>query len=505
MKKILVIDDDRDITALLQRFLTKNNYEVQIAYSGKDGLNKLADFNPDLVMSDYRLDDMDGSTLLLKIKDVNADVPVIVITGYSDLKTAVNVIRLGAFDYVTKPLLPEEILLTIKQALLRGGNGVDDGSSNGHAQRPANKQKGKAKDNGYMFNDTNESKNLLRQIELVAPTNYSVIIYGESGAGKEGVARTIHDKSVRANKPFVAMDCGAISKELAGSELFGHEKGSFTGAVGQKIGHFEMANGGTLFLDEIANLPYDVQVSLLRVVQEKKLRRVGGTKEIDIDVRIIVASNERLSESARKGKFREDLYHRFNEFSIDVPPLRQRKGDIMFFANKFLIDTGHELGRDLKGFNPDVEDAFLKYPWYGNLRELKNVIKRAALLSIGDMVDSRSLPFEIVNHARLEFDETPSTQHHQQQYQQPQVQQQPQDTYVPPVSSAVAPSNYNPAPSADEKAPERVNLKKAAQMAEYDMILDALKKANFNKSKAAEILGIDRKTLYNKMKQINVE
>lgn len=494
MKKILVIDDDRDITALLQRFLTKNGYEVQIAYSGKDGLNKLSDFNPDLVMSDYRLDDVDGSTLLLKIRDVNADVPVIIITGYSDLKTAVNVIRLGAFDYVTKPLLPEEILLTIKQALLRAG-GSNHEASNEHAQKPVAKAKGKVKDSGYMFNDTNESKNLLRQIELVAPTNYSVIIYGESGAGKEGVARTIHDKSARAGKPFVAMDCGAISKELAGSELFGHEKGSFTGAVGQKIGHFEMANGGTLFLDEIANLPYDVQVSLLRVVQEKKLRRVGGTKEIDIDVRIIVASNERLSESARKGKFREDLYHRFNEFSIDVPPLRQRKGDIMFFANKFLEDTGAELGRHLKGFNPDVEDAFLKYPWYGNLRELKNVIKRAALLSIGDMVDSRSLPFEIVNHARLEFDDTPANTVHTQESYTPSTADVA-NTSTPPTNE----------PTADEKkAPERVNLKKAAQMAEYDMILDALKKANFNKSKAAEILGIDRKTLYNKMKQINVE
>lgn len=491
MKKILVIDDDRDITALLQRFLTKNNYEVQVSYSGKDGLNKLADFTPDLVMCDYRLDDMDGSTLLLKIKDVNADVPVIIITGYSDLKTAVNVIRLGAFDYVTKPLLPEEILLTIKQALLKGG-GSEEGSTD--PKRTATKSgRAKIKDNGYMFNDSNESKNLLRQIELVAPTNYSVIIYGESGAGKEGVARTIHDKSSRASKPFVAMDCGAISKELAGSELFGHEKGSFTGAVGQKIGHFEMANGGTLFLDEIANLPYDVQVSLLRVVQEKKLRRVGGTKEIDIDVRIIVASNERLSESARKGKFREDLYHRFNEFSIDVPPLRQRKGDIMFFADKFLQDTSNELGRDLKGFNPDVEDAFLKYPWYGNLRELKNVIKRAALLSIGDMVDSRSLPFEIVNHSKLEFEETPA--------QNIPTETVSARTYESPVQHTPVSNTAD-----DSKLqPERINLKKAAQMAEYDMILDALKKANFNKSKAAEILGIDRKTLYNKMKQINIE
>jgi two-component system response regulator HydG len=492
MKKILVIDDDKDITALLQRFLSKNGYEVQIAWSGAEGLEKVNDFQPDLVMSDYRLDDMNGSTLLTKIKDINNQVPVLIITGYSDLKTAVNVVRLGAVDYITKPLLPDEILFTIRQVLAKSDN--PEGSDNNNSNT-SNKPVKKTHSTEYFFNNSNESNTLLRQIELVAPTNYSVIIYGESGSGKEGVAKAIHDRSKRANKPFVTMDCGAISKELAGSELFGHEKGSFTGAVGQKIGHFELANGGTLFLDEIANLPYDVQVSLLRVVQEKKVRRVGGTKEINIDVRIIVASNERLSEASRKGKFREDLYHRFNEFSIDVPPLRERKGDVMFFANKFLEETSAELGKKIKGFNPDVEEAFLKYPWFGNLRELKNVIKRASLLSLNDSVDLRSLPFEIVNYNKLEFGDVSTNLHDQP------TNNIPVESYNHHHNS----HNDNHDNHQEQNVPpQKVNLKKAAQHAEYEMIMDALKKANFNKSKAAEILGIDRKTLYNKMKQINL-
>lgn len=489
MKRILVIDDDKDITALLQRFLTKNGYEVQIAWSGSEGMEKLIDFKPDLVMSDYRLDDMTGADLLTKIKDINAQIPVLIITGYSDLKTAVSVIRLGAVDYITKPLLPEEILYTIRQTLSKAENGDLQQPSGVNGTGP----KKKTVSSDYYFNDSPESSNLLRQIELVAPTNYSVIIYGESGSGKEGVARAIHDRSKRAGKPFVTMDCGAISKELAGSELFGHEKGSFTGAVSQKIGHFELANEGTLFLDEIANLPYDVQVSLLRVVQEKKVRRVGGTKEINIDVRIIVASNERLSEASRKGKFREDLYHRFNEFSIDVPPLRERKNDIMFFAHRFLQETAVELGKKISGFNPDVQEAFLKYPWFGNLRELKNVIKRACLLSVNDTVDVRALPFEIVNYSHLEFGEAANAPADQSTF----INQQPPQIKQPVTNDGVT----------EEKKPElhKVNLKKAAQHAEYEMILEALKKSNFNKSKAAEILGIDRKTLYNKMKQINLD
>lgn len=498
MSKILVIDDDRDITLLLQKFLTKNGYTVEIANSGKDGLAAVENFHPDLVMSDYRLDDMTGSEILSKINESQPGLPVIIITGYSDLKIAVKIIRLGAFDYVTKPLLPEEILHTVKQALASTNKGNDEQTDN-KAEGGVSKPRKRGNDD-YLFNSSPESENLLKQIELVAPTNYSVIIYGESGSGKEGVARTIHNLSKRAGKPFVAMDCGALSKELAASELFGHEKGSFTGAVAQKKGQFENAYGGTLLLDEVANLPYDVQVMLLRTIQEKKMRRVGGNKEIDTDVRIIVASNERLSEAARTGKFREDLYHRFNEFSIDVPPLRERKKDILFFAEKFLKDTAQELGKKIDGFTDEVKEIFLTYPWYGNLRELKNIIKRATLLADGKL-DVKGLPFELVNHARLTFDEPTTATPVTSTQANSTLTERPADVYKAPVVESGIATEMPPR----HEEPKTINLKKAAQEAEYETILDALKKADFNKSKAAEILGIDRKTLYNKMKRINVE
>ena len=241
-------------------------------------------------------------------------------------------------------------------------------------------------------------------MDLVAPTNYSVIISGESGSGKEAIAQEIHSRSKRSHAPFIAIDCGALSRELAASELFGHEKGSFTGAQNQKIGSLELGNGGTVFLDEIANLSYDVQVSLLRVVQERKLRRVGGNKDIDLDIRIIVASNEQLWDAAKIGRFREDLYYRFNEFSINVPPLRERRDDILTFAHFFLDKSNSELEKDVKGFTPEVEQIFKYYKWPGNLRELKNVVKRSALLADGDIIDVKALPFELVNHNRLAFD-----------------------------------------------------------------------------------------------------
>jgi two-component system response regulator HydG len=488
MQRILVIDDDTDICLLLRRFLTKNNYEVAIAHDGNSGLNLLQEFRPDLVMTDFRLGDMDGGTILSKIKEKFSSVPVLIITGYSDIKIAVNVMKLGAYDYITKPLFPDEILLTIKKALssteTQTGsmqeriNGDNDKENNQENKRKNNDKVGPR----YIFGDGEESQYLLKQIKLVAPTTYSVLIYGESGSGKESVAQEIHLHSKRANQPFVAMDCGAISKDLAGSELFGHEKGSFTGALNQKIGHFEMANGGTIFLDEVANLPYEVQVLLLRVVQERTMKRIGGTKEIPLDVRILVASNEKLIETSKKGKFREDLYHRFNEFSIDVPPLRDRKDDIMTFAHFFLDQTNAELGKKVKGFSPDVIENFMTYAWYGNLREMKNVIKRATLLTDGDWIEAKTLPFEISNYAKLLFSDSPS-----------------------PISSEAIPAAYIPQilyPPVAIEVPNSVKptLKSAAVEAEHDMILKILKEVNFNKSKAARLLGIDRKTLYNKMR-----
>ncbi len=354
MNKILVVDDDNDMCLLLNRFLTRNGYEVAGTNSGAAAIEWMKKNRPDLVLCDFRLEDMTGMVLLGKIKEMHPHAPVIIITGYSDVKDAVEVMKLGAYDYVTKPLFPDEIILTIKKAL------ADPVKEQGQARpvttaapaatnAPAPKGKTVFNDN-YIMGDSPEFANIIKQIELVGPTNYSVIIYGESGSGKEAIAQQIHNKSKRANKPFVAIDCGALSKDLAGSELFGHEKGAFTGALNQKIGSLEYANEGTIFLDEIGNLSYEIQVSLLRVVQERKIRRVGGNKDIELDLRIIVASNEKLWDAARNGKFREDLYHRFNEFSIEVPPLRDRKGDIMIFANHFLKLTNAELGKNVKGF-----------------------------------------------------------------------------------------------------------------------------------------------------------
>jgi two-component system response regulator HydG len=489
MQRILVIDDDTDICLLLRRFLTKNNYEVAIAHDGNSGLNLLQEFRPDLVMTDFRLGDMDGGTILSKIKEKFPSIPVLIITGYSDIKIAVNVMKLGAYDYITKPLFPDEILLTIKKAL--ESTEIQTGSMQSEVEKnngKENTQEGKKKATKaprYIFGDGEESNYLLKQIKLVAPTNYSVLIYGESGSGKESVAQEIHLHSKRANQPFVAMDCGAISKDLAGSELFGHEKGSFTGALNQKIGHFEMANGGTIFLDEVANLPYEVQVLLLRVVQERTMKRIGGTKEIPLDVRILVASNEKLLESSKKGKFREDLYHRFNEFSIDVPSLRDRKDDILTFAQFFLDQTNAELGKKVKGFSADVIENFMTYAWYGNLREMKNVIKRATLLTDGEWIESKTLPFEISNYSKLLFNDSP-----QYSLQAQVIQQFIPPVSVPLISVSDVSSNNNTKPT----------LKSAAVEAEHDMILKVLKEVNFNKSKAARMLGIDRKTLYNKMR-----
>lgn len=499
MQTILIIDDDRDMCMLLKRFLTRHGYEVLEAYNGKKALEILESTEPSLVMCDFRLEDMEGNVLLGKIKERYSHLPVIIITGYSDIKIAVEVMKMGAYDYITKPLFPDEILVTIKKALEDAEKGESSPAVHASStpsssspstvaipeQRPAGTEANKNKTQGvtisgeYIFGDSPVFKQILQQIDLVAPTNYTIIIHGESGSGKEAIAQEIHKRSKRKSRPFVAIDCGALSKELAGSELFGHEKGSFTGALNQKIGSFELANTGTIFLDEVANLSYDIQVSLLRVIQERKMRRVGGVKDIDLDVRIIIASNERLWDAVKRGKFREDLYHRFNEFSIDVPPLRQRPDDTMLFANHFLQQTNTELGKNIRRFSDEVENIFRSYVWYGNLRELKNVIKRATLLTDGEEIEASSLPFEISHFSKLQFEK----------------QAEPVYSSVATVPNSFTEVSENP------RNISETTLKGASIDAEYEMILKALKKVNFNKSKAAKLLNIDRKTLYNKMKQ----
>lgn len=464
-KRILIIDDDFDMCALLSRFLEKKGYATEVAHNGSKGIAKFNEFHFDIVLCDFRLGDKDGKTVLLKIKEANPKTIVIIITGYSDIKIAVDVIKLGAFDYITKPLIPDEVVNVIEKAL---ANPVTDTIKSQSKKTSEVFQKKRiyelSSNNEYLIGQDGETSKIYRQIEMVAPTNYSVILYGESGTGKEVIAKTIHEASNRKGRPFIAMDCGTLSKELSGSELFGHVKGAFTGAVTDKEGHFELANGGTLFLDEVSNLPKDVQASLLRVIQERKFKRVGGTKEMEVDVRIIVASNENLQESYRKGKFREDLYHRFNEFSINLPALRNRKDDIPLFAQFFLDRTNEELQKNIEGYEEDVEEMFLNYSWPGNLREFRNVVRRAVLLTPSGKINSKVLPREITQAVLQKVYHTDGNlSDNQSQYKD-------------------------------------VDLKDAAAKAEYETIMNVLKDVNFNKTRAAEILKIDRKTLYNKIK-----
>ncbi len=462
-KRILIIDDDIDMCILLNRFLSRNGYETDTAASASKGIAKFKEFGFDIVLCDYRLGDTNGKDVLKAIKEINPSTIVLIITGYSDIKTAVDVIKLGAYDYITKPLIPDEVLNVLQAAL------ANPTSVQTEQKKPSANGKAKSGNGGDFYVGSSAStKELYKQIALVAPTNYSVILYGESGTGKEVIAKTIHESSNRRDKPFVAMDCGTLSKELAGSELFGHVKGSFTGALNDKEGHFELANGGTLFLDEVANLSYEIQAALLRVIQERKLKRIGGTKEIDLDVRIIVASNENLQDAYKKGKFREDLYHRFNEFSINLPPLRARKEDIPCFASFFLSRTTVELQKEVAGYDEDVIQMFLNYPWPGNLREMRNVVRRAVLLTESGTISSRSLPPEISFTLNKAFS----------------LAAEPSDTDMVMM----------PIPKTS------LDLKDTAAKAEYQAILSVLKEVNNNKSRAAEILKIDRKTLYNKIK-----
>lgn len=468
MKKILIIDDEVNVALLLSKFLTRNGFDVTTAATGTSGMEFLKNGSFDLVLCDFRLEDTDGREMLKNIKTHYPKTGVIIITGYSDIKMAVELIKMGAYDYITKPLYPDEILNTINKAFETHHALIDDRETVNAARSNGKEHKKQTPGNEFVVGTSKASKELLRQIELVAPTNYSVIILGESGTGKESAAKNIHLNSQRHNMPFIAMDCGSLTKELAASEFFGHEKGSFTGALYTKIGHFEMANGGTLFLDEVGNLSYEIQAALLRTVQERKVKRIGSTKEIDLDVRIIIATNESLQEGIQKGRFREDLYHRFNEFTIYMPPLRELGSDIMLLADHFLRMASQELGRNVTTFSPEVIECFMNYRWQGNIRELKNVVRRATLITEGDVIQMKALPLEISNYRSPVFE---------------------------PVISV-------PEPVAIKES--RHDLKNAAQEAEYDTILKVLREVNFNKTKAAEILNIDRKTLYNKMKAINL-
>ncbi len=457
-QRLLVVDDDHDICLLLSKFLEKRGYAVHTAGRKSAALALLQEHRFDLILCDHRLPDSDSLEMLGHFREGAPGVPVIVITGYSDVRIAVELMRKGAHDYVVKPLYPDDIVLRIEDALTH--KVTTEELRKPAAERKANTVAGTE----FVEGTGTFSAQLMKHIELVAPTDLSVLITGETGTGKEYVAKEIHRRSARSGKPFVALDCGALPADLATSELFGHVKGSFTGALGDKEGCFQQANGGTLFLDEVGNLTYDNQVKLLRVLQERKVRRIGDNKEIPVDVRIIVATNEDLTVAAADGRFREDLFHRLNEFAITLLPLRDRTEDILLFAEHFLLQAASRLKRTANSLSPEVRDRLLAHPWMGNLRELNNVIKRAVLLSTTEAVGMEQMPIEIIAGASMR----PSAQ------------------------------KGSAAPSGDD-------LRAVSHQAEKQAIITALERNSFNKSKTAEVLNIDRKTLYNKLKMFGIE
>lgn len=434
MLSILIVEDDITFSLMLTTWLGKKGFVVRSSSSVSDAKRRLGEEAFDLVISDLRLPDSDGIDLLKWLKSTHPSLPLIMMTSYAEIQTAVQAMKLGAADYIAKPLNPDELLGKIREL------------AHVEEKAPARVPVPSAPDL-YIEGQSQAARQLYEHVRLVAPTDMSVLVTGASGTGKEYIARRIHEQSNRSKAPFVAVDCGAIPKELAASEFFGHVKGSFTGAIENKTGAFVAAQGGTIFLDEIGNLTYEVQVQLLRALQERKVKPIGSNQEIAINVRLISATNENLRQAIEKGDFREDLYHRINEFTIRIPDLKERKEDLLLFANHFLDLANSELQKDIIGFDNDTMQLFQSYSWPGNLRQMKNVIKYATLLATGRYITRKELPEELTENL---------------------------------LSHA------------------NIQLKNVKH--ERDLIRKALQECGNNKTRAAQLLGIDRKTLYNKLK-----
>ena len=434
MLSILIVEDDITFSLMLTTWLGKKGFVVRSSSSVSDAKRRLGEEAFDLVISDLRLPDSDGIDLLKWLKSTHPSLPLIMMTSYAEIQTAVQAMKLGAADYIAKPLNPDELLGKIKELVY-----VEE-------KAPARVPVSSAPDL-YIEGQSQAARQLYEHVRLVASTDMSVLVTGASGTGKEYIARRIHEQSNRSKAPFVAVDCGAIPKELAASEFFGHVKGSFTGAIENKTGAFVAAQGGTIFLDEIGNLTYEVQVQLLRALQERKVKPIGSNQEIAINVRLISATNENLRQAIEKGDFREDLYHRINEFTIRIPDLKERKEDLLLFANHFLDLANSELQKDIIGFDNDTMQLFQSYSWPGNLRQMKNVIKYATLLATGRYITRKELPEELT-----------------------------------------------------ENLSSHTNIQLKNVEHERDLIRKALQECGNNKTRAAQLLGIDRKTLYNKLK-----
>lgn len=449
MPHLLIVDDDLTLAIMLRTWLSKQGFEVETASSVKAAGKKLLEDGPfDLVLSDLRLPDEDGLFLLQWMKQKQVSTPVIIMTSYAEVQNAVEAMKQGAADYIAKPVHHEILLQKIQEVIRtpRPSSPAPAPHPQGGRTTPPPAGTTTIDHKKYLEGKSEAARQLYNYVALVAPTPMSVLITGASGTGKEYVARRIHSLSKRADKPFVAIDCGAMLKDLAASEFFGHVKGAFTGAVTDKTGAFVEANGGTLFLDEVGNLSYDVQVQLLRALQERRIRPVGSTQEIEVDIRLVCATNENLPLAIERGEFREDLYHRINEFTLRMPALHERGRDILLFADFFLQQANEELERHIMGFEPKAVEAMMNYNWPGNLREMKNLVRRATLLAQDDIIRLADL----------------------------------------------GPSLQTPAAT--------TGLQLHNEDSEKQRILQALEATGGNKSKASQLLGVDRKTLYNKLK-----
>ena len=442
---------------MLQTWLRRKGFEVDKATSVGAAVKLLVDMKSvDLVLSDLRLPDHDGLRLLAWMHEHSINAPFIVMTNYAEVQNAVLAMKSGAADYIAKPVQPDILLQKINDAMEQNTQQSNATIQNSTTQNAPTAHNSKLKTQNseaaprYIEGKSEASRQLYSYVELVAPTPMSVLILGASGTGKEYVAHRIHDLSQRHDRPFFALDCGAIPRDVAASEFFGHKKGAFTGADADKRGAFEIANGGTLFLDEVGNLSYEVQVQLLRALQERRIRPVGGTKEIDIDIRLVCATNENLEEAVSEGRFREDLYHRINEFTIYMPKLSERGSDLFLFADLFIRHANEELNRNVEGFDSGAAEMLASHSWPGNLRELNNVVKRAVLLTRGSQITTAELTLAM---GQIRTDNV--------------LQLHDEDT-------------------------------------ERQRIITALQQTNGNKAKAARLLGVDRKTIYNKIEKLGL-
>ena len=395
MNKILIVDDEKSILDLLSMVFKKEGYVIYTALSSQKALEILDEHDIDLVITDIRMPGMSGLDLLFHIKENYPDIPIIMITAYGSTREAVRALKAGALDYITKPFDIDELKIVVRNALHKRHLEQE----NIHLKKELSKR--------YSFENiigkSKKMQEIFNLIEKIAPTDATVLICGESGTGKELVAKAIHYKSLRRNNKFVSINCGALPENLLESELFGHVKGSFTGAYSDKRGLFEVANKGTILLDEIGEMSPMTQVKLLRALQERKIRRVGGVEEIEIDVRIIAATNQNLKEKIKKGEFREDLFYRLNVISITIPPLRERKEDIPLLVEHFIEKYSKQFQKDKKKVSLEVMKVFQDYHWPGNIRELENVIERAMALAQGDKITIDDIPKEIIYPATVEM------------------------------------------------------------------------------------------------------